>query len=335
MKRKQMLMLFVLMMVLTIVLVSCSDQRKAPAAASATTSAPSADSVIKVDSNSIPHNAFGDQVRYGMNLMLNTAYYIGPEGVSGKYLGNKMNCTNCHQNAGTKPFSFALLESHANYPQYRAREGKVLTLAERVNNCIMRPHNGRPLPLDSKEMVAFLSYFKWINGYVFGIKHFKGEKNLPVSFPSTAADPQRGQSIYKENCARCHGSNGQGAMSADQVTYIYPPLWGDSAYQPGSSMHRIIKMSQWLKANMPYDRATYDKPFLTDSEALDVAAFVNDDELHTRPTVKSFDYPHPAEKAIDYDRGPFADSFSEKQHKYGPYPPIIASWKTKGGHFEY
>ena len=98
--------------------------------------------------------------------MLNTAYYIGPDGVKGKYLGNKMNCTNCHQDAGTKPFSFNLMASHEHYPQYRAREGKVLTLAERVNNCVMRPHNGKPLPLDGEEMVAFLSYFKWINSFV-------------------------------------------------------------------------------------------------------------------------------------------------------------------------
>ena len=129
--------------------------------------------------------------------------------------------------------------------------------------------------------------------------------------------------------------SGQGAMRADQVTFVYPPLWGGNAYQPGSSMHRIIKMAQWLKANMPYDRARYQQPFLTDSQALDVAAFINDDALHTRPAVKNFDYPHPEEKAIDYDRGPFADSFTEKQHKYGPYPPIIAAWKKKGVHVEY
>ena len=113
--------------------------------------------LIKVDFSQIPQNKFGDEVRYGYDLMQNTAYYIGPEGKNGKYLGNKMNCTNCHQEAGTKAFSFNLMAAHDNYPQYRGREGKVLTLAERVNNCIERPHNGRPLPLDSREMVAFLS----------------------------------------------------------------------------------------------------------------------------------------------------------------------------------
>ena len=292
--------------------------------------AAAADAGVSVDTAAIPPGTFGESVRYGMELMYNTAYYIGPNGVRGKYLGNKMNCTNCHQNGGTKPYSFNLIASHANYPQYRAREGRVLTLAERVNNCIMRPHNGKPLPLDSKEMVAFLSYLKWINDATGGRRHFTGEKNLEIGFPDVAADPQRGKELFAANCARCHGANGEGMLRADKITYVYPPLWGGSGYQPGSSMHRIIKQAQWLKANMPYDKATAAKPFLTDAEALDIAAFVNDDQLHSRPSPKSFDYPHPVEKSIDYDHGPYADSFPEMQHKYGPYPPIITEWKRKG-----
>src|SRR5215469_13196511 len=68
--------------------------------------------LIKVDFSQIPQNKFGDEVRYGYDLMQNTAYYIGPEGKNGKYLGNKMNCTNCHQEAGTKAFSFNLMAAH-------------------------------------------------------------------------------------------------------------------------------------------------------------------------------------------------------------------------------
>ena len=286
-------------------------------------------SLISVDTSQIPHDKFGEQVRYGRALMLHTSYYIGPDGVNGKYLGNKMNCTNCHQDAGTKLFSFNLLASHENYPQYRAREGKVLTLAERVNNCVMRPHNGKPLPLDSKEMVAFLSYLKWLNSYAPKASSFKGAKNLEVEFPAIAANSQRGSELFTQHCARCHGTNGEGMMDSINITYTYPPLWGQSGYQPGSSMHRVIKQAQWLKANMPYDKATWNKPFLSDQEALDIAAFVNDDAIHKRPGVKNFDYPHPQEKAIDYDIAPFADTFPALQHKFGPYQPIISYWKKK------
>jgi len=221
--------------------------------------------------------------------------------------------------------------SHDHYPQYRAREGKVLTLAERVNNCVVRPHNGKPLPLDSKEMIAFLSYLRWINSQVpDGVKDIKGDKNLEIEFPERSASSDRGAELFALHCQRCHGAKGEGLIGAGQSTYTYPLLWGDSAYQPGSSMHRVIKQAQWLKANMPNDSAKWNKPILTDEEALDIAAFVNDDRIHKRPNPPSFDYPYPEEKAIDYDKGPFADSFSAKQHKFGPYKPIIDYWKSKG-----
>ena len=284
----------------------------------------------KPDISQIPQNKFGDAVRYGRELMLNTALYIGPEGIKGKYLGNKMNCTNCHQDAGTKAFSFNLILSHEQYPQYRPREGRVLTLAERINNCIERPHNGKPLPLDSKEMVALLSYLKWINTTAPKYGEQKGVKSLEISFPSRAASSENGSKLFVLLCQSCHGANGEGQLRADKVTYAYPPLWGNVAYQPGSSMHRVIKLAQWLKTNMPYGKATSDKPFLSDEQALDIAAFVNDDVIHKRPYVKSFDYPYPEEKAIDYDQGPFIDTFSAAHHKLGPYTPIITFWKNKG-----
>lgn len=289
-----------------------------------------ADSLIKIDTSQIPHDKFGDAVRYGRALMLNTAYYIGANGINGKYLGNKMNCTNCHQDAGTKLYSFNLIASHASYPQYRAREGKVLTLAERVNNCIMRPHSGKPLPLDGGEMIAFLSYLKWINSFAAKGNKFSGQKNLDIKFPDIAASSERGAALFNQHCVRCHGANGEGVMLANNITYQYPPLWGTSGYQPGSSMHRNIKQAQWLKANMPQDKATWEKPFLKDEEALDIAAFINDDNIHKRPDVKSFDYPVIGEKAIDYGIAPFIDTFSAMQHKYGPYQPVIDYWKKKG-----
>jgi len=288
------------------------------------------DDILKVDLSQMPKDKFGDEVRYGRELMLRTAYYIGPDGIRGKYLGNKMNCTNCHQNAGTKAFSFNLMLSHEQYPQYRPREGRVLTLAERINNCIERPHNGKPLPLDSREMVALLSYLKWINGFVPKNKTFKGSKNLAISFPDRAASSKRGGELFQLHCQRCHGANGEGQSQTNNITYVYPPLWGEKAYQPGSSMHRIIKQAQWLKANMPFGKATWDKPFLSDEDALDIAAFINDDAIHLRPNVKNFDYPWPEEKAIDYDKGPYSDTFTTATHKLGPYQPIVTYWKNKG-----
>ena len=194
----------------------------------------------------------------------------------------------------------------------------------------MHPHLGKPLPLDSREMIGIMSYLKWLSDSVGVTKATKGLKNVEIELPDTAASPTAGAVLYANDCARCHGTSGQGEMRLDNSTYKYPPLWGLKAYQPGSSMHRIVKMAQWLVSNMPYDKATHDKPYLTSSQALDLAAFINDDKIHQRPFVKEYQYPNAEEKAIDYDRGPFKDPFTEQQHKYGPYKPIVDYWKGKG-----
>lgn len=269
-------------------------------------------------------------VRYGRDLMLKTAFYIGPEGINGKHTATKVSCSNCHQNAGTKQFSFDLLTAYSHYPQYRAREDRVLSLADRVNNCIERPLNGKPLDSNSREMRAFVAYLKWLDSFVPADKKDKLNKHLELSFPDRAADPAKGEAIYVARCSRCHGKNGEGKTGDDKYSYQYPVLWGDSAYQSGSSVHRVIKMTPWIKANMPYDSATWNKPVLTDEEAFDVTAFLNDDRIHRRPQPVSFDYPNTEKKPIDYDNGPFADTFSIMQHKFGPWQPIIDYWKKKG-----
>lgn len=323
--KKAILTCGLLLLVSTLLLVQCKEAKNTPVNIAAEPV------MVAPDTSTIPHDAYGEAVRYGRQLLLNTAYYIGPEGINARYTGNRMNCTNCHQEAGTKPFSFNLILSHIRYPQYRAREGKVLSLAERVNNCVERPHNGKPLPYDSKEMIAILSYLKWIydqSGQ--DTSRRKGDQNLAITFPARAANPETGKLIFASRCARCHGENGEGKIVEGQKFYTYPPLWGNEGYQPGSSMHRVIKMARWLKANMPHDSATWKKPVLTDEEALDVAAFVNDDRIHPRPSPETMDYPHPGDKAIDYGKGPFADTFSAAQHKFGPYQPIIDYWKAKG-----
>ena len=285
--------------------------------------------LIQIDTAAIPAGSTGELIRYGRELMLKTNHYIGPDGINGKYTGSRINCSNCHQDAGTKIFSFDLLTAYSRYPQYRAREGRILSLAERVNNCVMRPLNGKPIPENSREMKAFLAYYQWLDSQVPADKKELFGESVDIGFINRAADPAKGAVVYASRCARCHGANGEGIKTTDGSAYMYPLLWGDSAYQSGSSMHRIIKMSRWLKANMPYDSARWYKPVLTDEAALDVAAYINDDKQY-RPSLPNFDYPQPDQKPIDYGRGPFADTFSAMQHKFGPYQPIIDFWKAKG-----
>jgi thiosulfate dehydrogenase len=53
-----------------------------------------------------------------------------------------------------------------------------------------------------------------------------------------------------------------------------------------------------------------------------VAAFVNSQPRPTKD--KSKDWPDISKKPFDQPFGPYKDAFSETQHKYGPYPPILA-----------
>lgn len=284
------------------------------------------------DTATIPRDKTGDMIRYGRDLLVNFPYYLGPNGTVGKFSGNALGCQNCHLDAGTRPYGLNYFSAHARYPQYRAREGRILTLADRVNNCVERPLNGRPLPLDSKEMVAIVTYMKWLGAGVPTNGSVVGDRLKEVELLDRPADPRRGELVYRIHCARCHGEDGLGKFKADGLAYEYPPLWGKLSYQPGTSMHRVIKAAQFIKYNMPFDSARWYKPILTDAEAMDVAAFVNDDERHTRPNpMLGSDYPIHDEKPVDFWKGPFTDPFTKEQHKFGPFKPII-EWRKKKGH---
>lgn len=283
------------------------------------------------DTAEIPANELGDMIRYGRQLVVNTPYYIGPEGIVSKNLNNKMSCNNCHLDAGTRPFGLNFFSTHGRYPQYRGRENRILTLEERINNCIERPHNGVGLPLGSKELVAMACYIKWVSHGVPAGERVYGDGSAELDYPDRPADIANGERIYAQHCSECHGKEGQGAWNPDSSGYIYPPLWGKDSYASGSSMHRVLKMARFVKANMPDKKATWQKPFLSDHEAIDVAAFVNDDRIHDRPVKRNVDnYPVVKYKPIDYDKAPFADTFSEFQHKFGPYQPIVDYHKEHG-----
>jgi thiosulfate dehydrogenase len=78
---------------------------------------------------------------------------------------------------------------------------------------------------------------------------------------------------------------------------------------------------------MPNLKSSADQPTLTDEEAWDIAAFICS---MPRPE-KQFagDWPDISKKPVDLPFGPFADPFSEYQHKYGPFKEIAAASKKK------
>jgi len=88
----------------------------------------------------------------------------------------------------------------------------------------------------------------------------------------------------------------------------------------GAGLYRLTRFAGYVKYNMPFGTATHDNPQLTDEETWDVAAFVNSQPRPKKPFPK--DWPDITKKAVDYPFGPYTDTFSEQQHKYGPFCPI-------------
>ncbi|MDP4262389.1 MAG: c-type cytochrome [Bacteroidota bacterium] len=270
------------------------------------------------DTNQIAVAENGQLIRYGRELIAHTSFYLGPKG-SIAATTNGMNCQNCHLEAGTKPWGNNYSAVFATYPRFRERSGTIENIYKRVNDCIERSLNGKAIDTNSREMQAISSYIQWLgSGVPRGTTPAAaGIKTIP--FLKRAADPTRGKMVYWQNCQRCHGPEGKGLLNTDSTMYIYPPLWGDNSYNTGAGLYRISRLAGYVKENMPFD-APQKSRHLTDEEAWDVAAFINS---QPRPGKEyKNDWPDIARKPFDHPFGPYIDSFSEQQHKYGPYEPV-------------
>ena len=261
-------------------------------------------------------------VRYGRELIAHTAEYLGPEG-SVAHLSNGMNCQNCHLNAGTQPWGNNYAAVQSTYPKFRERSGTIEDQVKRVNDCLQRSLNGRPLDSTSREMQAILAYIKWLGTDVPRKKTPRGAGIFKIKGLKRAADPAKGLVVYTQKCQICHQASGKGVLAGVNRSYTYPPLWGKHSYNEGAGLFRLSNLAGYVRYNMPLG-ATYERPQMTDEEAWDVAAYINS---QPRPTVDiSRDWPNLAGKPFDHPFGPYADPFSEQQHKYGPFKPI-KDWK--------
>lgn len=220
-----------------------------------------------LDPNQAP-KGIHDTVLYGYLLMTETYKHL-PDNV-----GDKLTCTNCHfaggNTTGGKNGSISLAGIAAAYPDYNERAKTVVTLPERINGCILRSMNGKPLELNSYEMTAFITYLHWISKDfpIYQPIPWRGLKAISSKSPPNVAN---GEKIYGEKCALCHGEKGQGGKRI-------PPLWGAESYNDGAGMDNVDTFAAFIYANMPYD-----DPSLTEEQAYDVAAYVHE---QPRPAFK-------------------------------------------------
>ena len=278
--------------------------------------------------HSIPNNENGDLIRLGRYIFIHTYNYIGPDvkDVSKRFAGTNMDCQNCHFKGGTIKNVLGLVGVYNDYPEFDSRSGKIIDIKQRINSCLQRSMNGKPMPENSEEMTALTEYIKWLSSLVP-----KGSKTTEQGLPkiqllNRAADTASGRLVFLRNCTTCHAENGAGvlnksanvAVEADSSKgYNFPPVFGMASYNMGAGMYRLLMSASFIYSKMPYNDAV-----LSLDEAYDVAAFINSKprgEFHDLDK----DYPDLLLKPIDFPFPPFSDGFSAVQHKYGPYQEMI------------
>ena len=278
------------------------------------------------DINSLGHTADADLIRYGRELIINTSKYLGPRGTVAS-LSNGMNCQNCHPEAGTRLNGNCFAQVASGYPKFKPRSGRLESIEFRVNDCMERSLNGHKLDSLSREMRSIVAYLKWLGKDVPKKNKLTGMGIPQLPFLSRAASIDQGKMVYASKCVSCHGTDGLGLLKPDSTGYVYPPLWGSGSYNLSAGLYQVSRIAGYVKYNMPF--TTYaTEPQLLDEEAWDVAAYVC-----SLPRPEKFfknDWPVLASKPVDYPFGPYSDSFSVTQHKYGPFQPIKNA-KEKAG----
>ncbi|MBC7383004.1 MAG: c-type cytochrome [Bacteroidia bacterium] len=278
---------------------------------------------IAPDVSNITDIKHKDQVEYGKELIAHTAKYLGPNGSVLK-ISNGMNCQNCHLQAGTAIFANNYGSVASLYPKFRARSGAVENIYKRVNDCFERSLNGKAIDTAGKEMQAIVAYINFL-----GTNVKKGEKAAGSGFKDVAyldrvANPANGLTIYTTKCQSCHQTNGEGLLNPDKTEFTYPPLYGKSSFNDGAGLNRISNFVKYVKYNMPQG-TTYQNPQLSDEDAWDVAAYVLSKKRQHINVPK--DWPEKSKKPFDHPFGPYADKFTEVQHRFGPFKPIIDEQK--------
>ncbi len=270
-----------------------------------------------------------ETIEYGQRLLVQTSELLGPDGPDARmrYTGSHLECASCHHNAGADPGTLSLLQTASNYPRPSGRDGGVRDLQDRINGCMERSMNGRPLPRDGAEILAMVAYIdslgrRWA---ALDAAARAAHEQPPFKTPDRAASLDHGRQVYQDRCAVCHRADGSGLRTGPRAIdgYVLPPLWGPDSFNTGAGMHRVLTAARFIKARMPLGA-----PNLTDDQAFDVAAYIN---AQPRPEMAGLDrdYPDRSTKPIDCPYGPYDDPFPPEQHRLGPFAPVQAYYADR------
>lgn len=226
----------------------------------------------------IPDNAFGESVRRGEAIFMNTATNASD------HVGNGLACANCHLDGGRHPDSAPMWAAWGQYPAYRSKNDRINTMEDRVMGCFTYSMNaqhspsGEPPPHGDDIYRDLQSYFYWMATGAPTNTKMAGRGYPEVPKTELGYSPERGEQVFAESCAVCHGADGQGQQDANG-RYVFPPLWGPDSYNWGAGMARINTAAAFIKHNMPLSQPG----MLSDQEAWDVAAYIDSFERPRDP----------------------------------------------------
>lgn len=230
-----------------------------------------------------------DLIWYGKRLHTETRRLL-PDNV-----GSNMNCNSCHIAGGKANRGAPYINTYNSYPRFMPRPGKEIDLIGRINGCFQRSMNGKPLPVESREMKAMIAYMQWVGQ---GVP--KGQRvniqNAGKIDQSLVPDEARGKELYALHCASCHGLDGAGIADA-RGNIVFPPLWGDESFNIGAGMARLYKAASFIKYNMPMGVQFHGMwgqgEVLNDQDAVDIAQYFTHqprpdfpDKIHDFPSGK-------------------------------------------------
>ena len=232
------------------------DQRRAvPPVPAAVASADSVDGSIVPPDSAIPVGPVGAGIRRGRALLEQTRDSL-PD-----HVGGNLRCMSCHLDDGRRLNASPLLGAYARYPRFVDRSGAVVSIEQRVNYCFTRSLAGTKLTPSSREMRDIVSYLAFLSTGIPAGAQTRGQGT--PALPRLSGDRSRGAALYRPNCARCHGSHGEGTNTA-------PALWGPRSFTIGAGIARESRAAAFIRRNMPNDRPGV----LTDQQAFDLAAYV-------------------------------------------------------------
>lgn len=213
----------------------------------------------------IPDGPAGELIRRGLMLVTHTPRELP------QYALSALRCSNCHLKAGTVAFAAPWVGVTHRYPQYSSRSDQEVTLAQRIQGCFRRSLNGKAPSIDSEPMLAIIAYMAWLSHEVPPDVKVEGRGYPPLSHPLTL-NRQRGNELFQDRCAVCHGEDGEGRLNEKPQRYPYgfPPLWGNGAFNIAAGMARLHKAAAFIKRKMPFTAGGT----LSDQEAYDIADFV-------------------------------------------------------------